>query len=148
MTSNVGISTFEKNPVGFGTVQVSDVDDKAIKQLFRPEFRNRLDATVRFGRLKPENMLQIVDKFLAELNQLCSARNVELVVEQSAKDWLATEGYDPMMGARPLARVIAEKIKTPLSKIMVTGGLKHGGKAVVCYKNNAITIENEFGTVY
>jgi ATP-dependent Clp protease ATP-binding subunit ClpA len=141
MTSNAGIASFEKNPLGFAGMEISEVDEKAIKNLFRPEFRNRLDAIVKFNRLQPENMCRIVDKFISELEVLSAARNVTIHIQEEAREWLAKEGYDPAMGARPLARVINEHIKKPLARLMLLGPLKNGGIAVVEMRNGKLVVE-------
>lgn len=141
MTSNVGISSFDKNPLGFVESEIAEVDEKAIKNLFRPEFRNRLDSIVKFNRLRPENMVRIVDKFIAEMEELSASRNVKIHIEEDAREWLAKEGYDPAMGARPLARVINDNIKKPLSRLMLLGPLKEGGIAVVTLKDGKLSVE-------
>jgi len=140
MTSNAGASAAEKNPIGFGRSEVPQMDDKAIKRTFTPEFRNRLDAVVTFDRLRPENMVKIVDKFLASLSTLAAERKVTIEADDAAREWLAKAGYDPLMGARPLARVIQEHIKKPLSRMMLVGDLKNGGKALVSANENGIVI--------
>ena len=140
MTSNAGVSVFEKNPLGFSQLEIGEVDDKTIKNLFRPEFRNRLDSIVKFNRLKPDNMVRIVDKFINELEALSIQRNVKIHIEEKTREWLAKEGYDPAMGARPLSRVINEHIKKPLSRMMLLGSLKNGGIAVVEEKDGKIVI--------
>jgi ATP-dependent Clp protease ATP-binding subunit ClpA len=142
MTSNAGIASFDKNPLGFVDSEIAEVDEKAIKNLFRPEFRNRLDSIVKFNRLRPENMVRIVDKFITELEDLSASRNVKINIQQDAREWLAKEGYDPAMGARPLARVINDNIKKPLSRLMLLGPLKEeGGIAMVTLRDGKLSVE-------
>jgi ATP-dependent Clp protease ATP-binding subunit ClpA len=131
MTSNAGAAELTKNLIGFGAKDNVDGDEPAIKKTFSPEFRNRLDAIVKFGRLKPENMLVIVNKFVHQLIEMTTERGVTIDIDDEARQWLATKGYDKDMGARPLQRVIADNIKKPLSRLMVTGPLAKGGLAKV-----------------
>ena len=129
MTSNVGARELEKGRVGFGDfgLGTNGDDDKEFKTLFSPEFRNRLDARVRFGRLSPETMLRIVDKFLSELEGQLAERKVVLEVDETARKWLAGKGFDPKMGARPLARLIHEQLRKPLADELLFGKLQKGG---------------------
>jgi ATP-dependent Clp protease ATP-binding subunit ClpA len=131
MTSNAGASEASKNRIGFGDSDNSDVVDSIIKRMFSPEFRNRLDSTVHFSKLKPEHMMSIVIKFLTQLETMTAARNVTLDLDEDAREWLAKKGYDSALGARPLERVIADNIKKPLSKLMLTGPLVNGGVAII-----------------
>lgn len=140
MTSNVGAADLTKNVIGFGNSSDPSADEPAIKRMFTPEFRNRLDAIVKFDRLKPEHMITIVEKFLEQLQEMTSARNVTLNVSTSAKEWLAKNGYDKDNGARPLGRTIAENIKKPLSRLMLTGPLIKGGIAHIDVDNDKIKI--------
>lgn len=131
MTSNAGASEQEKNAIGFGRTERDGEDDKVINATFAPEFRNRLDAVVKFKRLNPATMEKIVEKFLGEMNKLAADKNVTIVLDAAAKKWLAEKGYDPKMGARPLGRVIDQHIKKALSREMLFGSLKDGGIANV-----------------
>jgi ATP-dependent Clp protease ATP-binding subunit ClpA len=126
-TSNLGAAEMEKMSIGFGAQQRDDAGKEAVKQWFAPEFRNRLDAVVEFGRLSRENMFKVLDKFIAQLNALSSSKGVSVVFDQQAKDWLIDKGFDKNMGARPLARVIQEHVKRPLSREILFGKLKNGG---------------------
>ena len=120
----------------------STVDiDKALKKTFSPEYLNRIDATVKFNTLKQETMVKIVDKFIKKLNELSKERNVIIELRQDAREWLAKEGYDKLLGARPLSRVIDNNIKKPLSKKMLFGELKDGGKVIVGVKDKKIVID-------
>ena len=131
MTSNAGARDAARETIGFAEHDRSGDIDKAIKELFSPEFLNRLDAVVKFDALKPTTMHRIVDKFIGSLNKLSQARGVEILLSDSGRDWLADKGYDRKMGARPLGRLIADSIKKPLSKLMLFGDLKNGGKVTV-----------------
>jgi ATP-dependent Clp protease ATP-binding subunit ClpA len=131
MTSNAGARDALKNRIGFGSQDNSDGDTKVINETFTPEFRNRLDAIVRFGRLSPAGIEKVVDKFLEALKTQAAERSVKLTFTKEAKALLAKKGFDPHMGARPLARVITDLIKTPLSREMILGKLKGGGRAKV-----------------
>ncbi len=126
MTSNVGAT--EANVMGFGARNEAK-HDTAIKSAFSPEFRNRLDAVVRFEHLKFEDVKRIVDKFIDELNSQMAERKITIRLSDAARGYLAKEGYDETMGARPLGRVIAEKIKAPLTEEILFGSLKEGGEA-------------------
>jgi ATP-dependent Clp protease ATP-binding subunit ClpA len=127
MTSNLGAADNEKNTIGFGDLERDSEDDKAIKKFFAPEFRNRLDAVVKFSSLSREVVLQIVDKFMGELNTQLKDKRVEIVLDTDSKNWLAKHGYDRKMGARPLSRLIDNKIKSPLSRKVLFGELQGGG---------------------
>jgi len=129
MTSNAGAREMAKGSIGFSRGE-NDTEWKgkaAIEKLFSPEFRNRLDGIINFAALAPETMFRVVDKFIAELNQQLKERNVVLELEQSARQWLAEKGYDPIHGARPLARVIQKEIKDSLAEEVLFGKLNHGG---------------------
>lgn len=131
MTSNAGAKNAARESIGFGSTSRSGEIDKAVKELFSPEFLNRLDAVVKFDPLKPTTMHRIVDKFVGSLNELSIQRGVEVKLSDAGRDWLAVKGYDPKMGARPLSRVIADSVKKPLSKLMLFGDLKNGGTVTV-----------------
>jgi ATP-dependent Clp protease ATP-binding subunit ClpA len=132
MTSNLGAREGATKSIGFSdkTYNSKAVDD-AINNFFAPEFRNRLDAIVRFNALRPENMQRIVVKFLGQIEGLTAGRNIELTWTQDLKDYLEKEGFDPAMGARPLARLINEKVKLPLAKFMMEHGEIHNSKFTV-----------------
>src|SRR5690606_38079726 len=129
MTSNVGAYSLTQTRVGFGNrgVQTGE-EDRIYKNTFSPEFRNRLDARVRFTSLSKEVMGQIVDKFVRELGAQLADRNVTISLSPEARAFLADEGYDPQMGARPLARVIDQEIKRELSNEILFGKLEKGGR--------------------
>lgn len=117
LTSNLGAADNERNTIGFGDdMQKSGEDDKAVKDFFKPEFRNRLDSIVKFAKLEESNIKLIVDKFVGEVNDLLSDRNIVLKLSETAKLEVIRQGYDSKMGARPMARKINELVKVPLSK--------------------------------
>ncbi len=117
LTSNLGAAANEGNAIGFGRdLQKSGEDDKAVKDFFKPEFRNRLDGIIKFSKLGQESIRKIVDKFVAEMNDLLSEKGIKVELSNEAADFLIKEGYDAKMGARPLGRKINELIKVPLSK--------------------------------
>jgi len=143
MTSNVGAREQARQQVGFGGQDKPGDPDRAIKETFSPEFRNRLDAVVRFGALSREVMEQIVVKFITELEGQLQTRGVHLELTDAARCRLADEGYDPLFGARPLARVIREKVKVPLSEEVLFGRLAHGGKVVIDAGGDGLTFSFE-----
>jgi ATP-dependent Clp protease ATP-binding subunit ClpA len=142
MTSNVGARDLSKRMPGFGG-QGNDVrfgsTDEAFKLAFSPEFRNRLDAKVDFAPLDQRVMVQIVDKFIAELAVQLADRKVKLALDESAREYLARKGYDPMNGARPLGRVIQDEIKRPLTDELLFGKLAQGGSVRVGSTDDKIT---------
>lgn len=138
MTTNAGAREMETGTIGLSQGSGSNTgrrDDK-IKQYFSPEFRNRLDAIIHFNKLDNAYIVQIVEKFLMQLEEKLSHKHVELVVTENAKEWLAKTGFDPKMGARPIARIIDNKIKRPLSTEVLFGKLEKGGKVTVDVKND------------
>ena len=140
-TSNLGAAEMEKELIGFTKNETRDEDTQAINKFFTPEFRNRLDAVVKFNRLDKDNMHSIVDKFLAELNSLSSRKNVNVVCDPTAKQWLVDKGFDKNMGARPLARVMADNIKKPISKEILFGRLRNGGAVMITVKDDKLEFE-------
>jgi ATP-dependent Clp protease ATP-binding subunit ClpA len=131
MTSNVGATDLAKVRVGFGQRDTRGSADIAFKNTFSPEFRNRLDAKIDFAPLSPEVMFAIVDKAVAETATLLADRNVSIELTESAKTYFSTEGYDRDNGARPLARLIQDRIKRPLGDELLFGALEHGGHTIV-----------------
>jgi ATP-dependent Clp protease ATP-binding subunit ClpA len=131
LTSNLGAEDMERNNIGFGDLEKVGADDDAMKKFFAPEFRNRLDAVVKFGKLAPEVCKSIVGKFLQELNQMTIEKNVEVNATPVAIDYLVKKGFDAKMGARPLTRIIENEIKKPLSKMILFGELQEGGMVEV-----------------
>jgi ATP-dependent Clp protease ATP-binding subunit ClpA len=127
MTTNAGAADMAKPAFGFGKTKREGEDLEAINRMFSPEFRNRLDAIVPFGHLPQEVIRQVVDKFIAQLEMQLGDRNVTIELTDEARSWLVENGYDEMMGARPMARVIQQHIKTPLADEVLFGRLKGGG---------------------
>jgi ATP-dependent Clp protease ATP-binding subunit ClpA len=134
MTSNLGAAANERNAIGFGRdLERSGEDDKAVKDFFKPEFRNRIDAICKFNKLDQLSVKKIVAKFVNELNELLGDKNIKVRLNESAVDHLAEVGYDSKMGARPLARKINELIKVPLSKKILFEGIQAGSTVVINY---------------
>jgi len=131
MTSNLGASDNEKNTIGFGSVEKTGEDDKAAKKFFKPEFRNRLDAIIKFNKLSQDVVHSVVEKFVKGLSDQLKDKNIEIIADKSAVKYLADKGYDSKMGARPLARIIDNEIKSPLSRKILFGELQGGGKVIV-----------------
>jgi len=138
MTSNLGAADNELNTIGFGELERDGEDDKAIKKHFSPEFRNRLDAVIKFSKLSGDTVIQIVKKFVADLNSQLKDKGIEIVVNAKATRWLADRGYDKKMGARPLARIIDNEIKSPLSRRVLFGDLVNGGRVTVDIINDKL----------
>jgi ATP-dependent Clp protease ATP-binding subunit ClpA len=121
MTTNAGAQDMAKPAIGFKSSRREGEDMEAINRLFAPEFRNRLDAIIQFGHLPQEVVFRVVDKFVLQLETQLSDRNVVIELTDKAREWLAIEGYDEHMGARPLGRVIQEHIKKPLADEVLFG---------------------------
>jgi ATP-dependent Clp protease ATP-binding subunit ClpA len=138
LTTNAGAAQLAKAPMGFGREVRMDDDQEEIKRLFTPEFRNRLDAIIPFAALKPETMERVVDKFVLQLEGQLAEKNVVIAMTDKARRWLAQKGYDPAMGARPLARVIQEKVKRPLAEELLFGQLIEGGTVTIDLKNDEL----------
>ena len=134
MTTNAGASDLAKSAYGFHRAKREGDDVEAINRLFAPEFRNRLDAIVPFGHLPTEVISQVVDKFIMQLEAQLADRNVSIELTDEARKWLVEHGYDEAMGARPMARVIQQHIKTPLADEVLFGRLKNGGTVRVVVK--------------
>jgi ATP-dependent Clp protease ATP-binding subunit ClpA len=125
-------------------MQVDNATDgmEAIKRLFAPEFRNRLDAIIQFGGLDTRTIQRVVDKILVEVEAQLESKGVQLHVDDTAREWLAKKGYDPKMGARPMARLIQDSIKRPLAEDLLFGSLVNGGHAYVSVgKDDQLKIE-------
>jgi ATP-dependent Clp protease ATP-binding subunit ClpA len=143
MTSNVGARELSANKVGFGDRETTGDDEGAYKNAFSPEFRNRLDARVKFGALRPEVMRSIVLKQIRELSVQLVDRNITIELTEEASEYLAKKGYDKLNGARPLGRLIDEEIKRPLSDELLFGKLEHGGKALIGSDGDKLSFEYE-----
>ena len=143
MTSNAGASEQAKEAIGFGRERRTGEDTAAIERTFSPEFRNRLDAVVSFAPLGKEIILQVVDKFVVQLEAQLMDRNVTIELTRPAAEWLADKGYDDKMGARPLGRVIQEHIKKPLAEELLFGKLAKGGNIKVGIKDGKLDLRIE-----
>ena len=141
MTSNLGARDNENNTIGFGELEREGEDDKAIKKFFAPEFRNRLDAVIKFNRLEKSVVVQIVKKFVLDLNSQLKDKNIEIVLTDETLNYLADRGYDKKMGARPLARLIDNKIKSPLSRKVLFGELVDGGRVTVSVSGDDLSFD-------
>jgi ATP-dependent Clp protease ATP-binding subunit ClpA len=140
MTTNLGAADADKNVIGFGS-QDNDYEDKELKKFFAPEFRNRLDGTITFGKLSKNTMIKIVGKFLVELKTQVKDKGINITISDDAIDYLVDKGFDKKMGARPLQRVIDKDIKRPMSKEMLFGSLKTGGNVRIDVAKGEITIK-------
>ncbi|CAN7324494.1 ATP-dependent Clp protease ATP-binding subunit ClpA [Phenylobacterium sp. LjRoot164] len=143
MTTNAGASDAQRNAIGFGRGKQDDEVDEALKRLFTPEFRNRLDAVVQFKPLTQEIIRQVVQKFVMQLEAQLADRHVTIETTEEAADWLAKNGFDELYGARPLARVIQEHIKKPLADEILFGKLVKGGHVKVVLKDSKLGFEIE-----
>jgi ATP-dependent Clp protease ATP-binding subunit ClpA len=141
MTSNAGAAEQAKEAIGFGRDRREGEDTAAIERIFTPEFRNRLDAVIPFAPLPKEVIVQVVEKFVLQLEAQLMDRNVQIDLTPAAAEWLADKGYDDKMGARPLARVIQESIKKPLAEELLFGKLMKGGVVKVKVKDDKIELE-------
>jgi len=143
LTTNLGAKQSEKNSIGFGSDESQGYDDTEFKKFFAPEFRNRLDGTVTFAKMSKEIMMKIVGKFLLELKEMVTDRDIDITVTDDALDYLVDKGYDPKMGARPLQRVIDNEIKRPLSRQILFGNLKKGGTVEIGFVDNKLVLKAE-----
>jgi ATP-dependent Clp protease ATP-binding subunit ClpA len=141
MTTNAGAADMAKPAIGFGSTVRTGDDEEAIKRMFTPEFRNRLDAVIPFSGLTPGIIARVVDKFVIELEEQLADRNVQIMLDDAAREWLGRKGYDPLFGARPLARIIQEHIKRPLADELLFGKLSKGGTVVVKVADDKLTFE-------
>jgi ATP-dependent Clp protease ATP-binding subunit ClpA len=140
MTSNLGAADAEKNSVGFGSLERDGDPKDAVNKFFAPEFRNRLDGVIKFGKLDHATMVKIVKKFIDDLNSLVKEKNIHVKLNSEATDYLIKKGFDSKMGARPLQRTIDDMIKRPLSKEILFGKLTNGGVVEVGVANNELTL--------
>ena len=140
MTSNAGAAELAKSAIGFGRDRRDGEDTAAIERTFTPEFRNRLDAVISFAPLGKDVILQVVEKFVLQLEAQLMDRNVHIELTPKAAEWLADKGYDDKMGARPLGRVIQEHIKKPLAEELLFGKLAKGGLVKVGIKEGNIDL--------
>ena len=127
MTTNAGAQEMSRTSIGF-TQQDNSTDGlEILKKQFSPEFRNRLDAIIQFASLELDSIMRVVDKLVVELEAKLGNNNVTLELDDTARTWIAERGYDPKMGARPMARIIQEEIKRPLAEELLFGSLENGG---------------------
>jgi len=143
MTTNAGAAQAARRSIGFTKQDHSTDAMEIIRRGFTPEFRNRLDAVVQFQALGFDHILRVVDKFLIELEAQLHEKNVTLSATPTARDWLAQHGFDPLMGARPMARVIQDKIKRPLADELLFGKLVHGGRVSIDVRDDEIVVESQ-----
>ncbi|MBT6090729.1 MAG: ATP-dependent Clp protease ATP-binding subunit ClpA [Rhodospirillaceae bacterium] len=143
MTTNAGATELAKNAIGFERESREGEDKEAIERMFTPEFRNRLDATIPFATLLPEVVGKVVEKFVMQLEEQLSDRNVTIELSSAARDYLAKKGYDKTMGARPLGRLIQNEIKKPLAEELLFGKLVSGGLVKVGMKDRKLVFDHE-----
>ena len=141
LTTNLGSHKAEQNTIGFTKELSQEYEDTDLKQFFAPEFRNRLDGTITFAKLSKEVMMKIVGKFLVELKDMVSDKNIAITITDDTLDYLVDKGFDPKMGARPLQRVIDKDIKRKLAREMLFGKLKNGGSLIIDYRDNEIKLD-------
>lgn len=141
MTTNAGAEQMQRPSIGFTHQDHTSDGMEVIKRSFTPEFRNRLDAIIQFSGLTIETICHVVDKFLVELEAQLNSRKVTLHVDAEAREWLAEKGYDPKMGARPMARVIQEEFKKPLAEELLFGDLEDGGHVEVSVSDGSLNFE-------
>jgi ATP-dependent Clp protease ATP-binding subunit ClpA len=139
LTTNAGAADAEKNAIGFGG-QEKDYSDKDLKKFFTPEFRNRLDAIITFNKLNKETTIKILEKFIEELREQVKDKGIKIKIDKEAINWLLDKGFDPKMGARPLARVIDKEIKRDLAKFMLFGELRGGGWLQITVVDDKISL--------
>lgn len=143
MTTNAGAELLDRTSIGFIEQDHTTDSGQAIRKLFTPEFRNRLDAVVQFNHLNSEVLYQVIDKFISELEAVLNSKSVRLTVATSAKEWLAKHGYDKQMGARPMSRLIQEQIKKPLADKLLFGTLSNGGSVTIFAEEDQLVITEE-----
>ncbi|MEO9130475.1 MAG: ATP-dependent Clp protease ATP-binding subunit ClpA [Sphingomonas sp.] len=141
MTTNAGASDMARETLGFGNLTREGEDEQAVQKMFTPEFRNRLDAIVPFSYLPTDVVARVVEKFILQLELQLADRNVHISLDDESKAWLTTKGYDKLYGARPMGRLIQEKIKQPLAEELLFGKLVHGGEVSIKLKDNALAFE-------
>ncbi|MCD9006871.1 ATP-dependent Clp protease ATP-binding subunit ClpA [Luteimonas sp. XNQY3] len=141
MTTNAGATQAARRSIGFTKQDHSTDAMEVIRKSFTPEFRNRLDAVVQFQSLGFEHILRVVDKFMIELESQLHEKNVSLSATPAARDWLAQHGFDPQMGARPMSRVIQDKVKRRLADELLFGKLANGGRVSIDVQDGELTVE-------
>jgi ATP-dependent Clp protease ATP-binding subunit ClpA len=142
MTTNAGAEAMNKTGIGFSLPKKAGDEMVEIKRLFTPEFRNRLDATISFAALDEEVILRVVDKFLMQLEEQLHIKKVEAHFTEALRKWLASKGFDPLMGARPMGRLIQDTIRKALADELLFGHLSEGGEVTVDIgENDAVKLE-------
>jgi len=143
MTSNVGAEQMARSSMGFAEQDHTMDFDAELKKVFTPEFRNRLDGVIQFNRLSEDSMGSVVNKFIYALENALGDKKVSLKISGAARAWLAKKGYDPLMGARPMERLIQEKVKQPLAEKLLFGDLQQGGEVFVDCEDDALIFKTE-----
>ena len=143
MTTNAGAENVARNSVGFMEQDHSTDDMEVIKRMFTPEFRNRLDSVIRFSALDADTILHVVDKFILQLEDQLADKHVTLELDPSARQWLAVHGHDPAMGARPMNRLIRERINQALAEELLFGKLSGGGQVRIYCEDDALKFDLE-----
>ena len=143
MTTNAGAEMLSRSSMGFSSQDHSSDGMESIKKAFSPEFRNRLDSIIQFKQLSQDMIAQVVDKFVFEFEHQLEEKGVTLAIDDEVRTWLAIKGYDPVMGARPLTRVIQEQLKKPLAEDLLFGALVKGGHVIVTVKNDELVFETQ-----
>ena len=141
MTTNAGAADMASQGIGFGNVSKEDASEEAVKRMFTPEFRNRLDAIVPFGYLGKDTVGRVVDKFILQLELQLTEQNVDIQFDKAAREWLGDKGYDRLYGARPMSRLIQDRIKQPLAEELLFGKLADGGEVHVSVKDDKPSFE-------
>ena len=143
MTTNEGAHELNRPSIGFVSSDNTSDGMEALRRKFSPEFRNRIDAIIQFASLDARTIERVVDKLLVEAEMQLEQKGVSLSVDEAARHWIAAKGYDPKMGARPMARVIQEHVKRPLAEELLFGKLAQGGQALVTLAadGNGLSIE-------
>jgi len=141
MTTNAGAAIMASQGIGFGDVSKEDASEEAVKKMFTPEFRNRLDAIVPFSYLGMDTIARVVDKFILQLELQLAEQNVHIQFDGDARTWLGEKGYDRLYGARPMSRLIQDKIKQPLAEELLFGKLANGGEVHVTVKDGKPSFE-------
>ena len=141
MTTNAGAADAARQGIGFGAGAKVEASEEAVKKMFTPEFRNRLDAIVPFDYLAMETVSRVVDKFILQLELQLAEQNVHIQFDSDARTWLGKRGYDRLMGARPMARLIQDKVKQPLAEELLFGKLNAGGEVHVSLKDDKLSFE-------
>jgi ATP-dependent Clp protease ATP-binding subunit ClpA len=144
MTTNAGAQEMSRASIGFTHQDHSSDGMEIIRKSFTPEFRNRLDAIIQFAPLDPESIKRVVDKLVVELEAKLGNNNVTLELDDAARSWIASRGYDAKMGARPMARIIQEHIKRPLAEELLFGRLANGGHVrITVNSDDSLTLNSE-----